>query len=60
MQKGQEMKGKYNNFLFIGEAGSGKSEIAVNAARKLLTSGDKKVHFFDMDDQAFIPVQRFK
>ncbi len=49
MRKGQEMKGKYNNFLFIGEAGSGKSEIAVNAARKLLTSGDKKVHFFDMD-----------
>lgn len=43
------MKGKYNNFLFIGEAGSGKSEIAVNAAGKLLSIGDKKVHFFDMD-----------
>lgn len=40
---------KYNNFLFIGEAGCGKSEIAVNVAKQLVTSGNKKVHFFDMD-----------
>lgn len=40
---------KYNNFLFIGEAGCGKSEIAVNIAKQLVDSGNKKVHFFDMD-----------
>lgn len=40
---------RYNNFLFIGEAGSGKSEIAINFARYLLMYGDKPVHFFDMD-----------
>lgn len=40
---------KYNNFLFIGEAGSGKSEIAVNVAKQLLALGEKKVHFFDLD-----------
>lgn len=40
---------KYNNFLFIGEAGSGKSEIAVNVAKKLCALEEKKVHFFDLD-----------
>ena len=40
---------KYNNFLFVGEAGCGKSEIAVNLAKQLMVSGNKKVHFFDMD-----------
>lgn len=40
---------KYNNFLFIGEAGSGKSEIAINFARRLSALGGKEVHFFDMD-----------
>lgn len=40
---------KYNNFLFIGEAGSGKSEIAVNVAKKLCDREEKKVHFFDLD-----------
>jgi len=39
----------YNNFIFVGEAGGGKSEIAVNAAKQLKESGDKPVHFFDMD-----------
>ena len=43
------MNGKYNNFLFIGEAGCGKSEIAVNLASRLITAGNKRVHFFDMD-----------
>lgn len=37
------------NFIFIGEAGSGKSEIAINFAKYLLEHGDKPVHFFDMD-----------
>lgn len=38
-----------NNFIFLGEAGSGKSEIAVNFAKYLLEIGDKTIHFFDMD-----------
>lgn len=37
------------NFVFLGEAGVGKSEIALNFARYLQKSGTKKVHFFDMD-----------
>ena len=43
------INGKYNNFLFIGEAGCGKSEVAVNVANQLAASGHKKVHLFDMD-----------
>lgn len=35
-------------FVFLGETGSGKSEIAVNWAMKLAGRG-KKVRFFDMD-----------
>lgn len=35
-------------FVFLGEAGSGKSEIAVNWALKLAAQG-KPVRFFDMD-----------
>lgn len=37
------------NFVFIGEAGSGKSEIAINFAVKISRLIDKQVHFFDMD-----------
>lgn len=37
------------NFVFIGEAGSGKSEIAINMALGLAAAGDKTVHFFDLD-----------
>ena len=37
------------NYIFIGEAGSGKSEIALNAAVYLKHCQDKPVHFFDMD-----------
>lgn len=37
------------NFVFLGEAGSGKSEIAVNLAINLAKYSNKKVHFFDMD-----------
>jgi len=38
-----------NNFVFLGEAGSGKSEIALNFALGLKEAGHKEVHFFDMD-----------
>jgi hypothetical protein len=37
------------NFVFLGEAGSGKSEIAVNFAMWLTELKDRSVHFFDMD-----------
>lgn len=37
------------NFIFVGEAGSGKSEIALNFAYYLINNFDKPVHFFDMD-----------
>ncbi len=37
------------NFVFVGEAGSGKSEIAINFARQLKATAKKEVHFFDMD-----------
>lgn len=38
-----------NNFIFVGGAGSGKSEIALNFAWKLKGDTEKEVHFFDMD-----------
>lgn len=38
-----------NNAVFIGEAGCGKSEIAINLAVKLAREGEKPVHFFDLD-----------
>ena len=34
---------------FLGEAGSGKTEIALNFAMGLRRETDKKIHFFDMD-----------
>lgn len=37
------------NFLFIGEAGSGKSEIVLNTAVKLAETTGQKVDVFDMD-----------
>lgn len=37
------------NFALIGEAGCGKSEIAINLAKYLLQRGDKSVHLFDLD-----------
>lgn len=37
------------NFVFVGEAGSGKSEIAINFAVGMAGLTDKKIHFFDMD-----------
>lgn len=37
------------NFILIGEAGCGKSEIALNLAKYLANNTDKSVHLFDMD-----------
>lgn len=45
----RQLIGTKTNFVFLGEAGSGKSEIAINFARYLAELGDKPVHFFDLD-----------
>ena len=37
------------NFVLIGEAGCGKTEIAVNLAKYLAKNTDRPVHLFDMD-----------
>lgn len=37
------------NFVLLGEAGGGKSEVGVNLALTLAKYGEKPVHFFDMD-----------
>ena len=37
------------NLVFIGEAGSGKTETAVNLALRMAREGERRVHFFDMD-----------
>lgn len=36
------------NFVFLGEAGCGKSEVAINLSRRLVEEGEK-VHLFDLD-----------
>lgn len=38
-----------SNYLFLGEAGCGKSELAVNLALALAAERKKPVHFFDLD-----------
>ena len=38
-----------SNYVFLGEAGCGKSELAVNLAISLAREGKKPVHFFDLD-----------
>ncbi len=40
---------QYKNFVFIGEAGSGKTELALNMAMDCRNGQDKPVHFFDLD-----------
>lgn len=45
----RKLIGNHINFVFVGEAGSGKSEIAVNFAKWLVDLDEKTVHFFDMD-----------
>ena len=37
------------NVVFLGEAGSGKTETAINLALGLAREGARRVHFFDMD-----------
>ena len=44
----EQIKGR-KNFVFLGEAGSGKSEVAVNFAFYLKGHSELPVHFFDMD-----------
>jgi len=44
-----EAVGRRSNYVFLGEAGCGKSEIAVNLALALAAEGQKPVHFFDLD-----------
>ena len=41
--------GEAGNFVFLGEAGSGKSEIAISLSCLLAAEGEKPVHFFDLD-----------
>lgn len=41
--------GTQTNFVFIGEAGCGKSELAINLAHRLRREGDMPVCFFDLD-----------
>jgi hypothetical protein len=36
-------------FLFLGEAGSGKSELAINFALAFAGATERPIHFFDMD-----------
>lgn len=43
-----QLEGRHN-FVFVGEAGSGKSEIAISFAKQLAQRTDKTVHFFDLD-----------
>ena len=44
-----ELMDEKKNFVFIGEAGSGKSEISLNIALKLAEKTGRKVDFFDLD-----------
>lgn len=41
--------GEARNLIFLGEAGSGKSEVALNAAAQLRAQMQAPVHFFDLD-----------
>lgn len=41
--------GAKKNFIFIGETGSGKTEIALNTAVMLNSQTDRSVHIFDLD-----------
>ena len=45
----EELMKEKKNFVFIGEAGSGKSEIVLNIANKLAQTTGKNVDLFDLD-----------
>ena len=47
--RGLGLNGAWHNFVFLGEAGSGKSEIAISFARSLAKRPARPVHFFDLD-----------
>lgn len=49
MPRFSELLKEKKNFIFIGETGSGKSEIALNTAVLLQECGGRGVHLFDMD-----------
>lgn len=49
LPEGPWLDGTRHNFLFLGEAGSGKSEIAISFARALARRDPRPVHFFDLD-----------
>ncbi len=43
------LEAQVTNFVFLGEAGCGKSELAINFARCLREHRSGEVHFFDLD-----------
>ena len=45
----EDLMNEKKNFIFIGEAGSGKSEIVLNVAAMLAERTGKKVELFDLD-----------
>lgn len=45
----EDLMKEKKNFVFIGEAGSGKSEIVLNVALKLAEAAGKPVDLFDLD-----------
>ena len=45
----EQLMDEKKNFVFIGEAGSGKSEIVLNIANKLAEKTGKQVDLFDLD-----------
>jgi cellulose biosynthesis protein BcsQ len=45
----EQLMDEKKNFVFIGEAGSGKSEIVLNIAAKLAEKTGKQVDLFDLD-----------
>lgn len=47
--RGLGLDGTWHNFVFLGEAGSGKSEIAISFAKALAKTEPGRVHFFDLD-----------
>jgi len=45
----KELLNNKKNFVFIGEAGSGKTEVALSLAVQMTKLTDKAIHFLDMD-----------
>lgn len=49
IQRCTEILQEKRTVAFLGEAGSGKTEIALNFALRLRGETDRRIHFFDMD-----------